>query len=159
RTQDQIAKAVGKSRAHVTNTLRLLALPAKAFDALEQGTITPGHARAILAAPKPEVLLEVILQDGLSVRDTEQFLKHLTAPDSVEAPARSSKGGAAPAPKKASGGKKDADTRALESDLAAALGLEVEIDHGSKGAGAVTIRYLDLDQLDDICRRLMGAGI
>lgn len=160
RTQDQIAKAVGKSRAHVTNTLRLLALPAKAFDALEQGTITPGHARAILAAPKPQVLLEVILQDGLSVRETEQFLKHLTAPDTVEAPARSSKGGATPAPKKASGGgKKDADTRALESDLAAALGLEVEIDHSAKGAGSVTIRYLDLDQLDDICRRLMGAGV
>ena len=60
---------------------------------------------------------------------------------------------------KSSGGKKDADTRALEADLAAALGLEVEIDHSKKGSGAVTVKYLNLDQLDDVCRRLMGVEI
>ena len=60
---------------------------------------------------------------------------------------------------KSGGGKKDADTRALEADLAAALGLEVEIEHSKKGAGAVTIRYLNLDQLDDVVRRLMDAGV
>ena len=60
---------------------------------------------------------------------------------------------------KASPGKKDADTRALERDLAGVLGLEVSIEHSRNGAGALTIRYLDLDQLDDLCRRLTGAGV
>ena len=62
-------------------------------------------------------------------------------------------------PSGSSGGSKDADTRALERDLSAILGLDVAIDHSKKGAGSVTVNYLTLDQLDDICRRLMGAKV
>lgn len=156
RTQEDIAKAVGKSRSHVANTLRLLALPALALAALTKGEITAGHARAILSAPEPEKILKAVLAGGLSVRDTERL---------AEA-ARSDKPGGKPSAgktisdtKQTSPAKKDADTRALEADLAAALGLEVVIEHRQSGSGLVAVRYLNLDQLDDICRRLMGTAV
>lgn len=155
RTQEEIARAVGKSRAHVANMMRLLSLSDVALDLLESGEVTAGHARAALAAPDPDVALYAAAKDGMTVRELERFVKDLADGGARPAPS----GRAEPEPRKSAGGKKDADTRALEADLAAALGLEVEIDHSPKGAGSVTIRYLDLDQLDDICRRLMGAGI
>ena len=158
RSHDQIAKAVGKSRSHVANTMRLLALPALALDALARGEISAGHARAILTAPQPEIVLLAVLKEGLSVRDTERLVREANAMERKKA----GDGGnntAVSGAKKSGSGKKDADTRALEADLAAAVGLEVEIDHTSRGSGAVSIRYLNLDQLDDICRRLMGAGV
>ncbi len=160
RSHEEIARAVGKSRSHVANTLRLLDLPDMPLESLMKGEIAMGHARAMLTAPRPEAVLLVVLKNNLSVRETEALV--------AEAKQISKeKGGGAPpagkasssAPGKSAGGKKDADTRALESDLAAALGLEVSIEHGAKGNGAVTIRYLNLDQLDDVCRRLMGAGV
>lgn len=157
RTQEEIARAVGKSRSHVANMQRLLGLSGTAIGLLETGEVTAGHARAALAAPEPEIVLFAVAKDGLSVRETERFVKHLIARAAEQAgkrppyvPERRPRQPAA---------RKDADTRALEADLAAALGLEVEIEHSPKGAGAITVRYLDLDQLDDICRRLMGAGV
>ncbi|MEM8937313.1 MAG: ParB/RepB/Spo0J family partition protein [Pseudomonadota bacterium] len=155
RSQEEIAKAVGKSRSHVANMIRLLKLPEKVLDALNSGGISMGHARALLSAPDPDAACARVLKDGLSVRDTEKLVKQSDAPSGSDAEGGAlAKGNA----KASSGGKKDADTKTLERDLSAALGLEVEIDHKSKGAGAVTIRYLDLDQLDDVCRRLMGVG-
>ena len=157
RSQDEIAKAVGKSRSHVANTMRLLALPELALEALQKGAISAGHARALLTAPTPEIALAKVLERNLSVRDTEMLVKGLQSLDRKgETPGV---GKAGEAPKKSVSGKKDADTRALEADLAAALGLEVEVEHSPKGAGAVTIRYLNLDQLDDIVRRLTGAAV
>ncbi|MEL7488652.1 MAG: ParB/RepB/Spo0J family partition protein, partial [Pseudomonadota bacterium] len=153
RKQDEIARAVGKSRSHVANIMRLLSLPAPTRQAVAAGDISMGHARALLAAPDPEEYCKIILRDGLSVRQTEALVKG-DAPKAKPSgkPFLEDKKPAAP-------GKKDADTRALEADLAEALGLEVEIDHSRKGAGSVTIRYLNLDQLDDVCRRLMGSGV
>ncbi len=152
RTQDQIAKAVGKSRSHVANIMRLLTLPDGARTAVLDGSLSMGHARALIGSDDPDALCAMVLKDGLSVRQTEALVKQSAAGE-VEAPSNDKK------PAKKAGGKKDADTRMLESDLAAALGLEVTIDHNSNGAGSVTIDYLNLDQLDDICRRLMDTGI
>ncbi len=156
RTQEEIAKAVGKSRSHVANIMRLLNLPQKAIDALEGATISMGHARALLGSSAPKQMLDIVLSNHLSVRQTEDAVRR--------AEARIAAGdGAAPALKNkekstTSGGAKDADTRALERDLSAILGLEVAIDHSKKGAGSVTVSYLTLEQLDDVCRRLMGAS-
>lgn len=154
RKQDEIAKAVGKSRSHVTNIMRLLDLPEATRAATIVGDITMGHARALLAAPNPDECCAIIVRDGLTVRDTEALVRSLS-----ETSVKDKKPFLEDKKPAKSTAKKDADTRALEGDLAAALGLEVGIDHSKKGAGEVTIKYLNLDQLDDICRRLMGAGV
>lgn len=151
RTQEEISGAVGKSRSHVANLIRLMGLPEKARMALEEGKITAGHARALLAAKDPIAALDIVLRRGLNVRDTERLVKDEAAAP-TPSPAREPAKPSVP-------GKKDADTRALEADLAAALGLEVAIDHKPKGSGAITIAYRSLDQLDDVCKRLMGQGV
>lgn len=140
-TQEDVARAVGKSRAHIANTLRLLALPAAVLDHLEAGRLSAGHARAIATAGDPVALAERIISGGLSVRGAEALARKEQAPE-----------------RKARAGKlekvqKDADTRALEADLAERLGLEVEIGHRGE-AGEIRIRYSTLEQLDDLCRRL-----
>jgi ParB family chromosome partitioning protein len=154
RTQEEIAGAVGKSRSHVANMMRLMALPKKCRKALEEGALSMGHARALLGAKAPDEALAVVLKQGLNVRDTESYIKKLN-----EGPVeKSSAVGREPA-KPSVPGRKDADTRALEADLAAALGLEIAIDHKPKGSGVLTISYRSLDQLDDVCKRLMGTGV
>ena len=154
RTQDEIAAAVGKSRSHVANMMRLVALPPKCRRALEEGAISMGHARALLGAKKPDEAVAAILKHGFNVRDTESYVRKLN-----EAPAEKAGAFGREPPKPSVPGKKDADTRALEADLAAALGLEISIDHKPKGSGVLTISYRSLDQLDDVCKRLMGTGI
>ena len=141
-TQEQAAKAVGKSRSHVANTLRLLQLPSGVQEHVLFGRLSAGHARAILACDDQEAVAEQVVAKGLSVRDTEALVRTKAA-----------------GPKKASGPRraaKDADTAALEVDLEDALGMSVDIaDRG--GAGEVRIRYASLEQLDEICRRLTRA--
>jgi ParB family chromosome partitioning protein len=141
-TQEQAAKAVGKSRSHLANTLRLLQLPAPVQDHVLHGRLSAGHARAILASDEQETVAEQVVARQLSVRDTEALVR-----------------AKATGPKKASGPRrpaKDADTAALESDLEDALGMSVDIaDRG--GSGEVRIRYASLEQLDEICRRLTRA--
>ena len=138
-TQDKAAAAVGKSRSHVANTMRLLQLPDGVQDHVIGGRLSAGPARALLSAENPQRLAEAAVEKGLSVREVETLAraKHH-------------------APRKASGPRakaKDADTAALEADLEDALGLTVDIaDRG--GAGEVRIRYGTLEQLDEICRRL-----
>ena len=154
RTQDDISKAVGKSRSHIANMMRLVALPPKCRKALEEGALTMGHARALLGARAPDEALAAVLKQGLNVRDTETYVRRLN-----EAPAEKPPGVGREPSKSSVPGKKDADTRALEADLAAALGLEISIDHKPKGSGVVTISYRSLDQLDDVCKRLMGTGV
>ncbi len=142
-TQDQTATAVGKSRSHVANTVRLLQLPASVQDHVLYGRITAGHARAILAADDQERVAEQIISRGLSVRDAEALVraKASGAPRKPSGPRRSAK---------------DADTAALEVDLEDALGMSVDIaDRG--GAGELKIKYASLEQLDEICRRLTRA--
>ena len=153
RTQEAIAAAVGKSRSHVANMMRLMALPAKCRKAVEEGALSMGHARALLGAKDPDAALAVVLKQGLNVRDTESYVKKLS-----ETPIKKAAIGREPG-KSSVPGKKDADTRALEADLAAALGLQIAIDHKPKGSGVITIGYRSLDQLDDVCKRLMGTGV
>ncbi|WDI32779.1 ParB/RepB/Spo0J family partition protein [Hyphococcus flavus] len=155
RTQDEIAKAVGKSRSHVANIMRLLNLPQKAIDALSAGAITMGHARALLGSSAPDQACSIVLKRDLSVRETEALIRE--AEGEIRSASTGGKNGKSKGNTKVSSAPKDADTRALERDLSAILGLEVAIEHAKKGSGSVTLNYLTLDQLDDICRRLMGA--
>ena len=138
-SQESAAQAVGKSRSHVANTMRLLQLPESVQEHVVYGRLSAGHARAILASDEQERIAEQVIARGLSVRDTEALVRN-----------------AAAGPKKASGprGKtKDADTQALESDLEDALGMSVAVnDRG--GVGQVVVSYQSLEQLDEICRRL-----
>lgn len=158
RTQEEISKAVGKSRSHVANIMRLLNLPQKALDALSANAISMGHARALLGSSSPKQMLDIVLKGDLSVRETEHYIRQAEA--EIRGGAKPPSAGKNKAKSKTSGtGTKDSDTRALERDLSAILGLDVSIDHSKKGAGSVTINYLTLDQLDDVCRRLMGAKI
>jgi ParB family chromosome partitioning protein len=141
-SQDEAARAVGKSRSHVANTLRLATLPPGVKAHLLAGRLSAGHARAIATAADPEALADVIVAKGLSVREAEALAKAGTA-----------------RPKKASGprrARKDADTHALEADIEEMLGMAVEIvDRG--GAGEVRVKYATLEQLDELCRRLTRA--
>jgi ParB family chromosome partitioning protein len=146
RTQEAVAKVVGKSRSHVANALRLLALPESVREHLSAGRLTPGHARAIATAPDAAALAESIVERGLSVRDAEALGRR-----AAERPAPT----ASSRPRPAGGKGKDADTRALEQDLEETLGLSVEIDDRD-GRGEIRIRYATLEQLDDLCRRLSG---
>lgn len=140
-TQDALAKAVGKSRPHVANMLRLLGLPDAVKAMVDKGDLSAGHARALLSATAPEVLARQVVEQGLSVRQTEQLVQRA-------ATAKSS--GARRGLKE-----KDADTRALETDLSDLLGLRVAI--APKGReGSVTVYYKSLDQLDGLLQRLSG---
>lgn len=142
RTQDALAGVVGKSRSHVANTLRLLQLPDSVLNHVMENRLSAGHARALITAPNPEALAEQVLSKGLNVRQTEALAR------------RAADG---PKPTKAKpvlSGEGAADVAALEQDLADALGLKVLLsDKGGKGE--LTIKYGTLEQLDDLCRRLM----
>ena len=141
-TQEQLGSALGKSRSYIANTLRLLSLPEDVQTLLSTGKLSAGHARALITTENPSVLAAQVVAKGLSVRETEKLAK-----------------GPAPtfAKPKRPKVEKDADTRALEGDLTATLGMRVSLDHapGNDG-GTLSIRYKDLDQLDDLCRLLAG---
>lgn len=140
-TQEQLARAIGKSRSHVANTMRLLALPAPVLDMLSAGTLTAGHARALVTAPDPVKLAEQAVARGLTVRQVEELARKAPAGERPRTSRR--------APEK------DADTRALEGDLSAALGMRVSVaTTTAAGAGEVRISYRDLDELDRLCRKL-----
>ncbi|GGD21472.1 chromosome segregation DNA-binding protein [Sinisalibacter lacisalsi] len=142
-TQEKLAAALGKSRSHIANILRLLNLPVDVQTFLKEGQITAGHARALVAADDPSSLARQIVAKGLSVRETEKLLK--------------SKKTGEKEPKKRAPQSKDADTVALEKDLSAAMGMKVIIDHKpGQEAGKLTIEYASLDDLDDVCRKLGG---
>jgi ParB family chromosome partitioning protein len=136
RTQASLADAVGKSRSHVANTLRLLGLPAPVRDRLEEGELSAGHARALLAAADPAALADEVVRRGLNVRATEKLVQRR-----AQLP---------PAPRPAV---RDADTLALERDLGAELGLRVTLEPKARG-GALTLHYQNLDQLDRVLRLL-----
>ena len=144
-TQDDIAQAVGKSRSHVANTLRLLHLPATVQAYLTEGALSAGHARALLTAADDQIepLARRVIEKRLSVRETEALARK---------GGDGAKGSVPPPPRQALKAK-DADTLALEDDLAEALGLVVVIDDRD-GVGSLTISYKTLEQLDDLCRRL-----
>jgi len=136
-TQEALSKALGKSRSHVANMMRLLSLPAEVKSFLEDGLLSTGHARALLNCEAPADVAKQIIKKGLNVRQTESLVK--TA-------------GVKGRPSKAKK-EKDTDTLALERDLTDLLGVKVDIKAGSKG-GALTLHYGTLEQLDDLLHRL-----
>jgi ParB family chromosome partitioning protein len=136
RTQASLAEAVGKSRSHVANMIRLLSLPAPVRRRLDEGELSAGHARALLAAADPVALAEEVVRRGLNVRATERLVQRRAI-----------------TPR---GRPRDADSVALERELAAVLGLRVTLEPKKRG-GALTLHYASLDQLDRVLN-LLRAG-
>jgi len=136
RSQADVAKAVGKSRSHVANTLRLLSLPGPVQRQLEDGALSAGHARALLAAPDPAAVAGEVVRRGLNVRATEALVRRRAA-EPTRQPTKS----------------RDPDTVALEAELAAALGLRVTLSAKPRG-GSLTLYYSSLDQLDRVLKLL-----
>lgn len=142
-TQEKLAEALSKSRSHIANLLRLLNLPEDVQALVRDGKLTAGHARALITSPDASDLARKVIARGLSVRETEDLARAIKP--SAQGMARRTRGPH----------EKDADTRALEADLAANLGMSVSINHEPGGeAGTITIRYNTLDDLDNLCRVL-----
>ncbi len=136
-TQEELAEVLGRSRSHIANTLRLLNLPDEVRQMLIAGQLTAGHARALITAEDPVGIARQVVARDLTVRQTEALAK-----------------GRAMQRGKASRSERSADTDALESDLTAAIGAKVSIEHGTRGSGKLVIRYADMEQLDDLCARI-----
>jgi ParB family transcriptional regulator, chromosome partitioning protein len=139
RTQQSIADSVGRSRAHIANTLRLLALPDDILDDVREGRLTAGHARAILSSTDMKATARTIIAKELSVRDAEKLVAD-TGKKTAKRVSRETY--------------LEGDSKALAYDLSAALGLEVALNMKTAQAGSITISYNNLEQLDDLCRRL-----
>lgn len=137
-TQDKLGQAVGKSRSHVANTLRLLALPDRVRELLRDGALTAGHARALLTATDPVGLALQVVDRGLNVRQAEA----LAAAKPRDLPQKPVRG--------------ETEVLALERELSERLGLRIAIRTSGRG-GQVTISYRDLDQLDGVIRLLQGS--
>lgn len=144
-TQEKMAEALGKSRSHIANLLRLLSLPMDVQALVIEGELSAGHARALITAENASELAKLIVKDGLSVRATEALVKQQQQGDTPRT---------APQSRNLNAGK-DADTRALEKDLSAILAMKVAINHkpGTE-SGQVVLTYENLDQLDDLCAKL-----
>ncbi|MGX9390878.1 ParB/RepB/Spo0J family partition protein [Nitrobacteraceae bacterium UC4446_H13] len=139
---DDIAKLVGKSRSHVANMMRLTKLPTDVQALISSGQLSAGHARALINVPDASSAAKRVVAEGLSVRQTEALAHEEGAPER-----KSMK------PRSASASPKDTDTLDLEKRVSDALGLKVTVSHRDPG-GTVQIRYGDLDQLDEVMRRL-----
>jgi ParB family chromosome partitioning protein len=143
---EQLATVLGKSRSHISNMLRLLTLPEIVQNKLMEGVLTMGHARALITAENPIAIMEQILKNNLSVRDTEKLATNKTKIANSNAVALKKRN--------TNADNKDADIRALENNLSQLLGLNVTIDTSSPTRGKLMIEYQNLDQLDDVLRRL-----
>ena len=149
-TQADIAKLVDKSRSHVANHQRLLALPEAVLDLLADGRLSMGHARALIGRDNAAELAKQAVEDGLSVRDMEKLARK---PRKPSASGSAHKGNSAQP-------RDNADIEAVQGHLEEFLGLPVRIKtDASPNTGTVTIRYRTLDQLDLICQRLTGGDI
>ena len=138
-TQQQLADAIGKSRSHIANTMRLMNLPDSIQQQIEAGTLTAGHARSLVATEQPEELAAKIINLGLTVREAEDLVRGQADPKSLT--------------KK---NDKDADTKLLEKTISESIGLSISINQKGQTTGAIQIHYKTLDQFDDIVRRLTG---
>ena len=153
-SQAEIARLVDKSRSHVANLMRLLALPGEVLAMVSDGRLSMGHARALIGVPDPAAMAQDVLARGLSVRAVERLARKAL---------RRGEGGEATGPRAARRPRDpatDADIAAVQSHLEDFLGLKVTIaSDGDPASGTVTIRYRTLDQLDLICQRLTGGGM
>lgn len=139
-TQEEVSEIVGKSRTHIANTLRLLSLPQSIQKLLDDGKLAPGQARPLIGLHNAEPLAQIIFRKGLSARQAERLAK-----------------GHGKSKRTQVRKDKDADTRAVEQTLEDATGYSVDISFNGKG-GKVSITYSNLEQLDDIVKRLSSAG-
>ncbi len=135
-TQEDLAKVIGKSRSHLANMLRLLRLPEGVQDLVREGSLSAGHARALVGRPDAAALALRIVNEGLTVRDIEALTQ-----GKAQAKSQQKKG-------------KSADIRAAEAELHEALGLAVEI-RGKGEKGELRLRYTSLDQFEELRRRLL----
>jgi ParB family transcriptional regulator, chromosome partitioning protein len=145
-TQEKLSAVLGKSRSHIANLVRLLQLPEEVQTYLRDGQLSAGHARALITSQDPVSLARKVIENGLSVRETERLAKTSGQPagtkDASQTKTRQPKD-------------KDADTRALEADLSANLRMKVSIQHDNgQESGLVSIRYASLDELDELCQKL-----
>ncbi len=143
-SQEQLSEIIGKSRSHVANTLRLLKLPESVQAMVRNSELTAGHARALIGRDDAEDLAHHIIEHDLNVRQVEALTQ---GGDEVGHGGGSTR----------SVREKDADTRAFENELSAALGLKVEVKRGSGESGNLIIKYGNFDQLDYIRMRLVGS--
>ncbi|WP_042696314.1 ParB/RepB/Spo0J family partition protein, partial [Azospirillum sp. B506] len=146
-TQEDLARAVGKSRSHVANMMRLLALPDPVKSMVQDGALTAGHARALLTAPDPAAVAREVVTRGLNVRQTEDLMRG-DQPKAKKGKAAAGGSGDGPA-------MKDVDLINLEEEISARIGLKVAINPQGQ-RGTITIHYQTLDQLDDVLHRLGG---
>src|SRR5919198_3788587 len=144
RSQDDIAKVVGKSRSHIANMMRLTKLPAEVQAFIATGQLSAGHARALIGVPDPVAAAKRIVEEGLNVRQTEALAHEEGVPERKPQKPRSGGGTTK---------QKDADTLALEKRVSDALGLTVTVNHRDPG-GTVQISYKSLEQLDEVMKRL-----
>ena len=143
-SQNDLAKIIGKSRSHVANTLRLLKLPNQVREMVSQGKLSAGHARTLVSADNPIELANLIIKEDLSVRQAEAMAQQI--PHDLET--KSIKFG------NKSENRKDTDILALEKRLGDILGLNVDVSFKKNGSGDIRISYGNLEQLDEICRKL-----
>jgi ParB family chromosome partitioning protein len=146
-TQAELAETIGKSRSHIANILRLTSATPKVRDGLIMGTLSMGHARALLGHPQADQLVKKIIADGLSVRAVEALV----------AQTKSDHGKTDKATRSSRTATKTADTRALEKTLADRLGLNVSLDDKGDGSGGqLHIEYKSLEQLDALIAHLLA---
>jgi ParB family chromosome partitioning protein len=140
-TQEELGRALGKSRSHIANTMRLLSLPDEVRAMVIDGRLSAGHARALIVSRNPLALAQLVVSEGLSVRQIEAALREekMSTLKPVKLPRR-----------------KDANVDALEKQLSLLLGLKVTIESDAKGSGLLSIRYRTLDQLDEVLKKLRG---
>ncbi len=147
-TQEQVAQIVGKSRPYVANLVRLLKLPEPVKKLVRDGKLSAGHARLLIGHINAQILAEMAIDEGYSVRQLEEWVREDNAkPGDATMDQQLKKDRAKMAPAK------DADTRALEKRLSDALGLAVSVDHKGE-SGTLHIKYKDLDQLDAVLHKL-----
>jgi ParB family chromosome partitioning protein len=159
-TQEVLAKALGKSRSHIANMLRLLTLPLQVKQLVQDGSLTAGHARALLSVDDPVTTAQQVIEKGLNVRQVEQLAREAqgnTREEPVAAAAAPIGNGSAPRAGSAPAARaaKDPNTVALEQDVTNRLGLRVTISAQGQG-GTISIQYQTLDQLDEVIERLTG---
>lgn len=143
-TQEQVGEALGKSRSYIANLLRLLSLPQTVLSFLQEGKLSIGHARALITAENAEAIAREVIAKDLNVRQTEALAKS----------------GLKTKPRSSAKPQKDSDTRAIESDLSANLGMKVSIDHKPNGeAGNLVVSYNNLDELEALCAALTAMNL
>ena len=136
--QEQIAKLMSKSRSHISNTLRLLTLPADVISMIEEGQITAGQARPLIGLSDPSSIAEAIHRKKMSARDVEKFVKHKKSVNQKTTSV-------------------DANIKSIEKKLENHLGLKVTISNKKNNSGKVTVEYKDLSQFDMLNRLLSSS--